>query len=52
MDSIRSIGWSRQGTLTDPVNTVRVCSGCYLMEILGIQASPVLALRGGWGQGW
>jgi hypothetical protein len=33
--------------LTDPVNTVRVCSCCYLTEILGIQVSSVLTLRGG-----
>ena len=32
--------------LTDPVNTVRVCSGCYLTEILGIQVF-VMTRRGG-----
>jgi hypothetical protein len=45
MDPIRSIGWS--SPLTDPVNTARVCSCCYLTEILGIQVSSVMTLRGG-----
>jgi hypothetical protein len=30
-----------------PVNTVRVCSCCYLTEILGIQVSSVMTRRGG-----
>ena len=33
--------------LTDPVNTARVCSCCYLMENLGMQVSSVMTLRGG-----
>ena len=31
----------------DPVDTVRVCSCCFLTEILGIQVFSVMTLRGG-----
>ena len=33
--------------LTDPVNTVQVCSCCCLTEILGVEVSSVMTLRGG-----
>ena len=41
MDPIRSIGWSCQALLTVPVNTVRVCSCCYLTEILQRQQDKI-----------
>ena len=34
-------------TLTDLVNTVQVCSCCFLTEILGIQMSSAMRRRGG-----
>ena len=50
----REVEWTRfdelavtSSPLTDHVNTARVCSCCYLTEILGIQVSSVIKLRGG-----